>query len=84
MLVQQLSFPRKQPLKRPAKFPADSEENLGADLHLSMLHRGEIVLADSNASCKFLLRHIKSAELADPPPNGFPIHGGALGAEVFP
>lgn len=34
-----LRFPREQPLNRLAKFPADSQENLGSDLNFPVLHR---------------------------------------------
>jgi len=78
------AVPRKQPLNRLPKLLTDPQEYFCPDLHLPVLHRGEVVLAHSYASRKFLLSHIESPQLTDTSPNHLPVDNSASGMQLPP
>jgi hypothetical protein len=68
-----LRFPREQPLERFPKLPTDPQQDLGPDLLFPALYRRKIALTDTYQLGEFLLGHIKSSELTNPPTHRFPL-----------
>jgi hypothetical protein len=78
-----LPFSGKQPLKRLAKFPTDSEQNLRADLTVSVLHGGKIALTDTYPPREFRLRDVEATQFPNSPPHGLPVNGASLRSRDF-
>ena len=73
-------FPGEQPLERFSKFSTYPKQNCCSDLHLSVLHGGEIILTYSNALSKLLLGHVESAQFSDSPSDQLPVNLNAPGS----
>jgi hypothetical protein len=70
---------RKKPFQVSPELSGDPQQDFGPDLNLAPLHNRQVVLANPNPPCKFLLRHVEAAEFAYAPPEGYPIHRDKLG-----
>ena len=64
----------KKPLERLSKLPTDCQQYLCPCLYVPVFNRRKIALTDTDPLCKFILRHIKSAQFPNPSSYRLPVN----------